>query len=226
MIEHEILLFAGLKERLGRPSTTVRHAPDATLEEILAVLADQHPELRDLLGPCRVAVEHAFVPTTHRPGPDDEIALIPPVSGGHDGPGPRARVALFHEPLGLQAVLEQVEHPGAGGVTTFTGNVRDWSRGAPVDHLEYEAYEPMALEVMGTIVRDIEARIRGTRVAIHHRLGRLAIGETAVVIAASAPHRAEAFEACRAAIEALKQDVPIWKKEVSPDGSSWIGRGP
>src|SRR5690606_31877317 len=121
---------------------------------------------------------------------------------------------------------EAVEHADAGGIATFTGNVRRHSRGTTVEHLEYEAYEPMALRVLEQICARIEREIEGSRVAIHHRIGHLVVGETAVVIAASAPHRAEAFAACREAIEALKRDVPIWKREVADDGAVWIGQGP
>jgi molybdopterin synthase catalytic subunit len=104
--------------------------------------------------------------------------------------------------------------------------VRRHSRGKTIEHLEYEAYAPMAVRVMDEIRARIETELPGTRVAIHHRIGRLAVGEPAVVIAASAPHRAEAFAACREAIEALKRDVPIWKREVADDGAVWIGQGP
>jgi molybdopterin synthase catalytic subunit len=133
---------------------------------------------------------------------------------------------LTDRPLELAPVVDAVEHRGAGGVVTFVGNVRENSHGKTIEHLEYEAYGPMAVRVMADIAAKIEADIEGTRVAIHHRVGRLEIGEAAVVIAASAPHRAEAFAACRDAIEALKRDVPIWKKEIDTDGASWIGRGP
>ena len=119
-----------------------------------------------------------------------------------------------------------MSHAGAGGIATFIGNVRGTSRGKTIVHLDYEAYDGMAVRAMTDIADRIAAEIEGARVAIHHRLGRLVVGETAVVIAASAPHRAEAFAACRAAIEALKTDVPIWKREVSDDGSEWIGQGP
>ena len=122
--------------------------------------------------------------------------------------------------------MSPLERRHAGGVVTFIGQVRDHSRGHAIDHLEYEAYAPMALKVMRSIADTIEAEVPGARVAIHHRLGRLEIGEVAVIIAAAAAHRAEAFTACRAAIEALKQDVPIWKREVAVDGTSWRVQGP
>jgi molybdopterin synthase catalytic subunit len=113
-----------------------------------------------------------------------------------------------------------------GGIVTFTGMVRRHSRGITVDHLEYEAYGPMAVRVMTQLCDEIEAEIAGVRLAVEHRVGRLAIGDIAVVIAAAAPHRAEAFAACRAMIDRLKDRVPIWKKEVGDDGAEWIGLGP
>jgi molybdopterin synthase catalytic subunit len=113
-----------------------------------------------------------------------------------------------------------------GGLVTFTGMVRRHSRGTTVDHLEYEAYGTMAVREMTRLCDEIEAEIAGVRLAVEHRTGRLEIGELAVVIAAAAPHRAEAFTACRAMIDRLKDRVPIWKKEVGDDGAEWIGLGP
>ena len=142
---------------------------------------------------------------------------------------PRPYCRLYDAPLSLQEVIDQVsgpDHPGQGGVATFTGVVRDHNQGKSVVRLEYEAYPKMVLATLAKIIEGIEADIPGSRVAISHRQGVLAVGDLAVVIAASAPHRAEAFEACRRAIEELKADVPIWKKEVSPDGEEWLGMRP
>jgi molybdopterin synthase catalytic subunit len=113
-----------------------------------------------------------------------------------------------------------------GGIVTFTGMVRRHSHGVLVDHLEYEAYAAMAIREMTRLCDEIEAEIAGTRLAVEHRVGRLAVGDVAVVIAAAAPHRAEAFAACRAMIDRLKQRVPIWKKEIGSDGAEWVGLGP
>ncbi|MCA9652724.1 MAG: molybdenum cofactor biosynthesis protein MoaE [Myxococcales bacterium] len=219
----DVLLFAGLREIARAETVPVTIDAGITAGDLLTVLGQQHPALAPRLGPCRVAVDQAFVGGEHRISGTEEVAVIPPVSGGHEGP---PRVAVSDVPLSLAAVVEAVDHPGAGGITTFTGNVRLRSRGKTVSHLEYEAYGAMALRVLDEIRARIEAEIEGARVAIHHRVGRLEIGETAVVIAASAPHRAEAFAACREAIEALKRDVPIWKREVTDDGAVWIGQGP
>jgi molybdopterin synthase catalytic subunit len=129
-------------------------------------------------------------------------------------------------PLDLAAVTAVVEGPEQGGLCTFTGTVRRQGAVPDVSRLEYEAYVPMAVEVLTGIADEIEREYPGVRVAIHHRIGTLAVGEAAVVIAASAPHRAEAFAACRVAIERLKQRAPIWKKEVGDTGAVWVGMGP
>jgi molybdopterin synthase catalytic subunit len=136
---------------------------------------------------------------------------------------------LSYEPLRLDEVVAAVsgpDFPGQGGLTTFTGIVRDHNLGKEVIRIEYEAYPKMVLSTLATIIEGIEREIAGSRVAIVHRAGVLLVGDAAVVIAASAPHRAEAFEACRRAIEELKRDVPIWKKEVSPSGEEWLGMRP
>lgn len=221
-IVHEVLLFAALRERAGAPSVQVRVAAPVTVRRLLAALAEQVPALASALPHCRVAVGHEFVANDHGIAPGDEIALVPPVSGGHDG----ARVLLSTTPLRIDDAIAAVVDPSRGGVATFCGYVRRRSRGHQVAHLEYEAYEPMALSVMAAIATRIEDEISGARVAIHHRLGRLEIGDCAVVIAAATPHRSGAFVACRLAIEALKRDVPIWKREVTTTGASWIGLGP
>lgn len=223
MIQHRILLFAGLRETARADALDVSLPETACVGDLRRVIARDHPALAPLLAHCRAAVDHTFVGDDHPLEPGMEIALIPPVSGGHDGVRP---VQLSHVPLRLERLVEAVSHANAGGIATFTGNVRRHSRGLEILHLDYEAYGPMALAAMQAIVERIQAQIEGTRVVIHHRLGRLRIGESAVMIAASAAHRAEAFDACRHAIEALKEEVPIWKKEVSTDGATWIGQGP
>ncbi len=242
-----ILLFAGLRQRAGTAELILEldpSPPSLTVAELRQQIAKAHPELGSL-DHCRFALGHEFVDEHEHVDPGQEIALIPPVSGGHDEPrsdpprqvGPRAGVdqeveiagthaRLSSSPLSLAQVVAAVEHRGAGAVATFTGNVREHSRGKTVRWLEYEAYAPMALAVMDAIASRIEAELPGARVAIAHRVGRLGIGEAAVVIAASAPHRDEAFRACREAIEQLKRDVPIWKKEFDDQGGEWIGRGP
>ncbi|MEL7240059.1 MAG: molybdenum cofactor biosynthesis protein MoaE, partial [Planctomycetota bacterium] len=149
----------------------------------------------------------------------DELALIPPVSGGHD------LFEVRNEPLEVAEVEAAVRHGGAGAVVSFTGTVRNNTKGVAVDALEYEAYRSMAEKYLRTIGHEIAERWPDTRVAMLHRVGRLAVGEASVVIAVSSPHRADAFDACRHSIERLKEDVPIWKKEFRTDGSVWVGVG-
>lgn len=220
----QVLLFAGLRSRAGREQLELALELPTTVGALRRRIEQAHPELGPLTH-CRFAIDMDFADDEARVDAQAEVALIPPVSGGadiHYG----ERSALSKTALSLDAVLEGVRYDSSGGICTFTGQVRRQSRGKQVEYLEYDAYPPMAVKVMDRIAVEIEGRIEGARVRIHHRYGRLEVGEDAVVIAASAPHRAEAFEACRDAIEALKRDVPIWKKEVDPDGGEWIGQGP
>jgi MoaE-MoaD fusion protein len=221
-VEHDVLLFAGLKERSGSARVRVRVRAGATVAEIVHALGLAVPAIAAALPHCRVAVGQEFVAPDRVPAVGEEIAVIPPVSGGHDG----ARILLTHAPLSIDAAIAAIASVERGGIATFSGHVRRTSRGRIVAWLEYEAYEPMALREMERIARRVQDEVSGANVAIHHRLGRLELGETAVVVAAAAPHRAEAFAACRLAIEALKRDVPIWKREVADDGAVWIGQGP
>ncbi|WP_370655122.1 cyclic pyranopterin monophosphate synthase MoaC [Hydrogenophaga sp.] len=162
--------------------------------------------------------------------PSDEARYAPaPTAGRTPTPAGKSYNRLSREPLSLQEVIDAVSGPGLtgqGGLTTFTGIVRDHNLGKDVVRLEYEAYDQLVLSTLASITEDIENTIAGSKVAIVHRAGVLQVGDAAVVIAASAPHRAEAFDACRRAIEALKQQVPIWKKEVSPQGEEWLGMRP
>jgi MoaE-MoaD fusion protein len=219
----QVLYFAVLRERFGRDSEPVELPEPATVADLLAWVRERQPAFPPLERRVQVAVNRQVVPSTQALADGDEVALIPPVSGGSDGP---RRIALSSSPLSLDELVRAVEGPGQGAINTFIGNVRRHGALPDVTRLEYEAYEPMALEVLGAIAREIELEYPGVQVAIHHRLGTLAVGEAAVIIAASAPHRAEAFAACRVAIERLKQRAPIWKKEVGSDGAVWVGTGP
>ncbi len=188
----------------------------ALLDEIFR----RHPEATGLRQYLSVA-RNRRVATLDEPLSDgDEVALIPPVAGG-------SSVAVRADPLSVDEVMRLVTHAGAGGVVTFVGMVRrEGAQLQRVERLEYEAYATMAEERIQSIVSSLEAASPGVRVAIHHRVGKLVVGDVAVAIAASAPHRAEAFAACREAIERLKKEVPIWKKEVGEDGEEWAGLGP
>jgi len=216
-----ILYFAVFRERLGKSEETFDIAEGATVAQAIDELAAQHDAIARLRGRFRVAVNQDFVGDDHALHDGDELALIPPVAGGAD-----RHVVLSDQELSLDRCLGAVRGPGMGGIVTFTGMVRLHSRGTTIDHLEYEAYAPMAVKVMTELCDEIEREVAGARVAVEHRVGNLGIGDVAVVIAAAAPHRAEAFTACRAMIDRLKDRVPIWKKEISVDGAEWVGLGP
>jgi molybdopterin converting factor subunit 1 len=215
-----VLYFAVVRERLGREHEEFDLPAGATVAGLLEELERRYDAVAGLRRHLQVArnQEIARPETVLEEG--DEIALIPPVSGG------AALVGLREEPLDLGEVARAVAHEGAGGIVTFTGVVRRQSRGRNVERLEYEAYRAMAEERLLAIATEIERAVPGTRVAILHRVGTLRVGDVAVILAASAPHREEAFAAARECIERLKKEVPIWKKEVGEDGEEWIGLGP
>ena len=221
-----MLYFAVLRERAHRERETVTLEPGSDVAAARAAIARLHPALEPLLPKVQTAVNRVIVTATHALGEGDELALIPPVAGGS---GRVAKIALGPRPISVDDVVDAVagasgEH---GGVVTFAGVVRREGHALrDVVRLEYEAYTDMALDVMTAIADELEREQPGARVAIHHRVGALAVGETAVVIAAAAPHRAEAFAACRAAIDRLKERAPIWKKEIGESGEVWLGLGP
>lgn len=216
-----VLYFAVFREQL-RTSEEPLDLPDgATVADAIAALAARHAVIATLRGRFRVAVNQDFVGDEHALADGDEVALIPPVAGGTD-----RHARLLAEPLSLDRCLAAVAGPGMGGVVTFTGMVRRHSRGTTVERLDYEAYGDMAVREMIRLCDEIEGELPGVRLAVEHRTGTLGIGDLAVVIAAAAPHRAEAFTACRAMIDRLKDRVPIWKKEFGEDGAEWVGLGP
>lgn len=214
-----VLYFAAARERAGTAQETVEWS-GGTVQGLLEQLASRHPELRPLLPHLRVAVNQEFQPLGAEVPDPAEVALVPPVAGGS------GCFRLSASALELDEVVRAVQGPDRGGLVTFTGQVRAETRGRAVRSLTYEAYPSMAERAMAAIGQEIEERWPGSRAAIVHRVGSLQPGETAVVIAVSAPHRAAAFEGCRHAIERLKADVPIWKKERFADGEEWVGLGP
>jgi MoaE-MoaD fusion protein len=204
-----VRLFAGLRERAG---WSQREIEAATVADIWRAL-----ELGDEPAGLLYAVNKEYATPDRALLDGDEVALIPPVSGG--------AFLLSDEPLSLDRVVDEVRDEQAGAIATFTGTTRIQSRGRTVTHLDYEAYEGMAERVMAEIAEALQSRYELSAVAIHHRVGRVGIGETSVVIAVSAPHRQDALAACKDAIDELKERVPLWKKEVYSDGEEWIGRG-
>jgi molybdopterin synthase catalytic subunit/molybdopterin converting factor small subunit len=204
-----VRLFAGLRERAG---WSQREVDAATVGDIWGAL-ELGAEPAGLL----YAVNKEYATPDRALADGDEVALIPPVSGG--------AFLLSDEPLSLDRVVDEVRDEQAGAIATFTGTTRIQSRGRSVTHLDYEAYEGMAERVMAEIAKGLQGRYELSGIAIHHRVGRVGIGETSVVIAVSAPHRQDALAACKDAIDELKERVPLWKKEVYSDGEEWIGRG-
>ena len=217
----QVRYFAVFRERLGREGEPLELPEGATVGAALAALEARHEVVRALRGRFQTAVNQEMVKAEARLAEGDELVLIPPVAGGDD-----RHARLLDEPLSLDRVVGAVASLDTGGVVTFTGLVRRSSGGRAVERLEYEAYREMAEKVLRTLCAEVEADFAGTRVAVEHRVGTLAVGDIAVVIAAAGPHRAEAFAACRAMIDRLKERAPIWKKEVGPDGAEWVGLGP
>lgn len=223
-----VRIFAAYRQAIGQPSLALDLPAGATPQEAWSLLSDRYPALGRLPPPARFAVNDEFVDGAHRLAERDELALIPPVSGGEDPPvrpAPRIHVALVREAIEIPALLASVNDPRAGAVVLFGGTVREHSRGRHVEFLEYEAYEVLAEREMRRIAEDAAGRWPILRLVVVHRLGDLKIGETSVAIAVSSPHRGDAFEAGRFVIDTLKQTVPIWKKEVWGEGEEWIGSG-
>lgn len=207
-----VRLFAGLRERAGTGRRELELPAGARVADVWGAL-----ELGDEPAGLLYAVDRHYAALDAELGEGAEVALIPPVSGGD--------FRLSAEPLSLDAAVAEVAQPGAGAIATFTGTVRDRSRGREVIRLEYEAYQGMAEQVMADLAAELRSRYALCAIAIHHRTGPVAIGEPSVVVAVSAPHRADALAACKDAIDTLKQTVPLWKKELYEGGEEWIGQG-
>ena len=201
-----------MREQAGTATRQLELPAEARVGDVWAALGlgDEPPGLL-------YAVNREYAGRERGLADGDEVALIPPVSGGG--------FRLSEAPLSLDAVVDEVRSDEAGAIATFIGTTRVHSRGRTVTHLEYEAYQGMAEDVMAQIAEGLKGRYELCAVAIHHRVGRVGIGEPSVVIAISAPHRQDALAACKDAIDTLKETVPLWKKEVYEGGEEWIGRG-
>ena len=218
-----VLLFARYREATGRERVDVDLPEGGTVEAAWTAMVERHPELAAYRPYTLFAVGHDYVEGDHRLHPDDELCFFPPVSGG-SVPAADDIFRVVDHALSPEAIATEVDEPGAGGIVIFSGVVRNQTDGRPVKFLEYEAHAPMAEAKLREIGRAIRARWAGVRrVAILHRIGRLEIGESSVLIAVSAAHRGDAFDACRYAIDTLKRTVPVWKKEHFEDGEVWVG---
>jgi len=241
MLQVRVRLFALQRQQLGRRELTLGLPPGATIEDAWLELARLHPILQPARGSMRFARNGEYVDVGTGLADGDELALIPPVAGGADR---RVRqLSLGPAPIAdgdLAAMRAAVADPEDGAVVVFLGQTRV-SPGTPapgqegeaarfagqrVVGLEYEAYEPMALALLERIAEEIEARFDVRRLALRHRTGRVEVGEASVAIVVAAPHREQAFEACRYALEELKARVPIWKAERFADGGVWLGAPP
>jgi molybdopterin synthase catalytic subunit/molybdopterin converting factor small subunit len=205
-----VRLFAGLRELAGTRLIEVDLPEGATAADVWPALG-----LGDEPAGLLLAVNRSYVSRDVVLGEEDEVALIPPVSGG--------AFRLSEEPLSLEEAVREVASDEAGAIATFTGTTRAHSRGREVVRLEYEAYAGMAEAEMERIAAELKERHSLIDVAIHHRVGVVGIGETSVVIAVSSAHRTDALAACAEAIDTLKGTVPLWKKEIYLGGEEWVG---
>jgi len=207
-----VRLFAGLRERAGASRRELELPDGATVADVWPAL-----DLGAEPGGLVYAVNRSYTERSAALAEGDEVGLIPPVSGG--------AFRLSAESVSLDDVVREVATDKAGAIATFTGTVRDNARGREVEHLEYEAYEGMAEQMMADLAQSLKAKYDIEEVAIHHRTGRVEIGQPSVVIAVSGAHRADALAACKEAIDTLKETVPLWKKEIYEGGEEWIGKG-
>lgn len=225
-----VRLFASLRDLAGSELVEEFAETSIPVSALRERLKETYPALRPHLGRVAIAVNEEYAPDLGQPLRDgDTVALIPPISGGADRPanGPANETPRFlvtHEVLNVMAIRDAVMTPASGAVVVFEGVVRNHHEGRAVDHLEYEAYESMAERELRRVGEEILAAFADREVygvAVHHRLGALAVGDTSLVVAVSAAHRADAFEACHRAVDRVKETVPVWKKEWGPDGSHW-----
>ncbi|MFZ0319213.1 MAG: molybdenum cofactor biosynthesis protein MoaE [Candidatus Sulfotelmatobacter sp.] len=213
-----VLLFGMLKDVAGKSSDVVEMPDGATVGDLLTHIGSQIPGTKSLLPCLAVAVNQEYAGSATALNADDEVALLPPVSGGMGEP---RRSSIVRGPIETSQVLARVKRAADGAAVLFEGIVRNETRGRRTLYLDYEAYEEMALRQMESLAEQALAQFQVRDVAVVHRLGRLEIGETSVLIVVASAHRAAAFDACRWLIDTLKRTVPIWKKEYFEDGAVW-----
>ena len=218
-----VLFFGMLKELVGKPTDTLELPEGARVRDVLAHYEEQSPQLRPSLGSLAVAVNQQYSSVTTEIRNGDEIALLPPVSGGAGEP---PVVRLVRERIVPHDIIPPTERPEDGAIVIFDGIVRNHSRNRRTLYLEYEAYETMALAKLEELANEAKRRFAIRNVVVVHRLGHLDIGESSVLIGVFSAHRAAAFEACRWLIDTLKKTVPIWKKEFFEDGAVWADGEP
>jgi molybdopterin converting factor subunit 1 len=229
MMRVKVLFFGVLKDMVGRAEDLLELQDGATLADVLSHYEERVPKIREVLHTVALSVNQHYAGPGAVLGEGDEVALLPPVSGGTSGSGGGRRAAhatIVRERIDSQAILERIKRPEDGAAVLFDGVVRNNTRGRQTLFLEYEAYEEMALQQMEELAAQAIEKFGVRDVALVHRLGRLEIGETSVLIAVASAHRGPAFEACRWLIDTLKRTVPIWKKEFFVDGAVWADGEP
>lgn len=215
-----VQLFALYREKTGQQEVEVEVPADATVADLLRDLEEKLPALRGRCQAALVAVNMEYADRSRPLAPTDEVALIPPVSGG--AVSLRVTARITREPLDSRAIADSLKRPANGAVVTFEGVVRDNHRGRAVRYLEYEAYPAMAERMLQRIGREVGGKWGVVDVALWHRTGRLEIGETSLVVAVASPHRREGFAACQEMVDKVKELVPVWKKEVWEGGEEWL----
>lgn len=228
MLTIRTLYFAHVREKVGASAEVFEVREGSTVQDVVNQIIARHPQLEALLPHLRVALDGEFTTLGTTIARDGELVLIPPVAGGAPL-DPTAAALLTELPLEREHVAQMARHLGRddrGALVTFEGRVRDHARGREVVALEYEAYYPMALSQMEKLVAEVEAEHPGVACLLHHRTGKIPMGENAVIAMAAHAHRAPAFAACARLIERLKADVPIWKRETDHDGATWVSERP
>ena len=225
-----VLFFGVLKEITGKSADQVEVPEGSTVADLLKSYGKHAPQLEKMLSSTALAVnEHYAAPET-KLNANDEVALLPPVSGGSSPTSAETKTGgyavIVRDPIDTGGILAKIKRGEDGAVLTFEGVVRNQTRGCRTLYLDYEAYEGMALQQLESLAREALRQYQIRDVAIVHRLGRLEIGETSVLIVVASAHRAAAFEACRWLIDTLKRTVPIWKKEYFEDGAVWADGEP
>jgi molybdopterin synthase catalytic subunit len=227
-----VLLFGQLKDIVGQPEESLELQPGSRVSDLMARYGERFPRFKPMASSiaCSVNREYASVSIILKEG--DEVGLLPPVSGGSPAQTPAqeglrsAHCAIVREPIPSQEIADRLKAPEDGATAIFEGIVRNHTRSRRTLYLDYEAYEPMALNEMERLAQNALEQFKIRDVRLVHRLGRLEIGETSVLVAVASAHRGAAFEACRWLIDTLKKTVPIWKKEYFEDGAVWADGEP
>jgi MoaE-MoaD fusion protein len=220
----QVLFFGMLKDLAGTSSEVIELSDHASIRDLVEHYKTKIPQLKDSFPSTAVALNQHYASLDSQLKAGDEIALLPPVSGGC--PESQRRAFITRSPIDTSGALAKLKRGEDGAALVFEGIVRNQTRGRRTLYLDYEAYEPMALQELDRLAGEALEKYQIRDVALVHRLGRLEIGETSVLVAVASAHRAAAFEACRWLIDTLKKTVPIWKKEYFEDGAVWADGEP